>query len=106
MTFLKDRLVFVDVALQEFRGWRKYFIASRKKIHANGSSGNKKKSTQKGDNRTVIGKAGWIIITRVSDSAVVVHAVPPPADSIALLRDANRPSVVLRISREAYEHHI
>lgn len=99
MTFLKNRLVFVDVALEEFR---EIELKSRiKKTFTKNSNGREKGKKQ----------AAEFIITPILSFAAAVaaaaaHEVLPPTNSIALLRDVNRPSVVWKISREDCECRI
>lgn len=83
VTFLKNRLVSVDVALQVFEMGEdlneRVFVTTRR---------------TENDQRGIDYKVGkrLIIVTQVSSFAVVARAVLLPASSIALLRDANQPS--------------
>lgn len=92
VTFSKFRLVFVDIALEIFRESNvKNFGIKEEKFHERNTFTTKRKRREK--------QAAEIIITLVSSfaAAAAVPAVLLQANSIALLRDANRPSVVLRI---------
>lgn len=85
VTFLKDRLVFVDVALEIVKESNSKNQGENKKFVENTQQRKEEKGMQAAD----------IIITPIlSFAAAAVRAVLPPISSIALLRDESRPSVV------------